>query len=70
MTAVPSEGSVDWYGWGVSLTDVANHVEAIVYHDGTTGGGTRPTGYVRVRWVGGTNRPLNMAVGDIWEHDV
>lgn len=47
--------------------------EATVYHDGTAGGGTRPTGYTRVRWVNpvGTAyaRPTNMAAGDIWEHD-
>lgn len=51
---------------GVSLTEV----EAIVFHDGTPGGGTRPSGYARVRWVGGTTRPTNMLTGDIWEHDV
>lgn len=44
-------------------------VEGIVFHDGSTGGGTRPAGYARVRWVGGTTRPTNMITGDIWEHD-
>lgn len=44
--------------------------EGIKVHDGTTGGGTRPTGYARVRWVGGTTQPTNMAIGDVWEHDV
>lgn len=47
--------------------------EAIVYHNGTTGGGTRPSGYARVRWINpvGTAyaRPQNMVSGDIWEHD-
>lgn len=43
-------------------------VEAIVSHDGTAGGGTRPVGYKRVRWVGGTTRPENMITGDVWEH--
>lgn len=43
--------------------------EAVKVHDGTAGGGTRPTGYYRVRWVGGTVRPTNMVAGDIWEHD-
>lgn len=42
-------------------------------HDGTTGGGTRLTGYKRVRWVNpvGTayGRPTNMAIGDSWERD-
>lgn len=42
-------------------------VEGIVVHDGSAGGGTRPTGYFRVRWVGGAARPTNMATGDIWE---
>jgi hypothetical protein len=44
-------------------------VEGIVFHDGSTGGGTRPSGYARVRWVGGTTRPTNMLTNDIWEHD-
>jgi hypothetical protein len=43
-------------------------VEGLVTHDGTTGGGTRPSGYFRVRWVGGTTRPTNMVTGDVWEH--
>jgi hypothetical protein len=46
---------------------------AEVFHNGTTGGGTRPTGYTRVRWINpvGTTygRPTNMQAGDIWEHD-
>lgn len=44
-------------------------VERILVHDGTAGGGTRPAGYARVRWVGGTARPTNMLAGDVWEHD-
>lgn len=44
-------------------------VEGIKTHDGTAGGGTRPSGFARVRWVGGTTRPTNMAVGDVWERD-
>jgi len=47
--------------------------QAMVYHDGTPGGGTRPTGYFRVLWVNpvGTNyaRPTNMAIGDEWEKE-
>ena len=30
----------------------------------------RPTGFARIRWVGGATRPTAMAVGDVWEHDV
>jgi hypothetical protein len=44
-------------------------VEAIKVHDGSAGGGTRPVGFARVRWVGGAARPTNMAVGDVWEHN-
>lgn len=44
-------------------------VEGIKAHDGTTGGGTRPSGYARVRWTGGANRPTNMAANDVWERD-
>lgn len=44
-------------------------IEGLKVHDGTTGGGTRPTGYARVRWVGGTARPTNMVTGDVWERD-
>lgn len=48
--------------------------QAIVFHDGSTGGGTRPSGYVRVLWVNpvGTTygRPTNMLAGDMWETDV
>lgn len=42
-------------------------VEGLVAHDGTSGGGVRPTGFYRVRWIGGSSRPTNMAAGDIWE---
>lgn len=42
--------------------------EALVIHDGTIGGGVRPTGYARVRWLGGTARPENALPGDLWEH--
>lgn len=45
-----------------------NPTEALKIHDGSTGGGTRPTGGYRVRWVGGTVRPTNMVTGDVWEH--
>lgn len=42
--------------------------EAHVLHDGTAGGGIRPTGYFRVIWVGGAARPTNMLTNiDIWE---
>lgn len=44
-------------------------VEGLMIHDGTAGGGTRPTGFWRIRWIGGATRPTNMAVNDIWEHD-
>lgn len=51
----------------------SSFTEAVVVHDGTTTGGTRPTGYARVRWVSppGTSysRPTNMVLGDVWEHD-
>lgn len=47
--------------------------EAVVFHDGTPGGGSRPTGYARVVWVNpvGTTyaRPTNMLAGDEWETD-
>lgn len=46
--------------------------EGMVFHDGTTGGGTRPSGHFRVRWVQplGTTyaRPTNMLTGDTWEY--
>lgn len=54
-----------------TATAIANAkaaAEGVKMHDGTTGGGTRPAGYARVRWVGGTARPTNMVTGDIWEH--
>ena len=58
---------------GTSSTVDTTKIEATVFHNGTTGGGTRPTGYARVRWVNpvGTTyaRPTNMVTGDIWEHD-
>jgi hypothetical protein len=44
------------------------NAEGIVLHNGTTAGGTRPSGYAVVRWIGGTTRPTNMLSGDIWEH--
>lgn len=51
----------------------ATAVEGVAVHDGTAGGGTRPTGYARIRWINpvGTTyaRPTNMAAGDVWEHD-
>lgn len=47
--------------------------ETVVTHDGTTGGGTRPSGAYRVLWVsplGATHsRPTNMTSADRWEHD-
>lgn len=30
---------------------------------------SRPSGYARVRWVGGTTQPAAMVAGDVWEHD-
>lgn len=53
----------------VTVSQLKIAVEVIKAHDGTSGGGTRPTGYARVRWVGGAARPTNMATGDIWEHN-
>lgn len=48
--------------------------EGIVFHDGTAGGGIRPTGYARVTWVSppgsGHSRPTNMLTNDAWETDV
>jgi hypothetical protein len=66
----PPLGSTEWYVWAAAVQDAVSRVEGIVIHDGTAGGGVRPAGYLRVRWVGGSLRPTNMAVGDIWEHDV
>jgi len=43
--------------------------EGLVNHDGTTGGGTRPTGWFRIRWVGGSARPTNALSVDVWERD-
>jgi len=67
---VPTDASVTVAKLAPSLQGT---LEVIVMHDGTTGGGTRPSGWQRVVWVNpvGTNyaRPTNMAVGDIWEHD-
>lgn len=45
-------------------------VEGVMAHDGSAGGGTRPSGFYRVRWLGGTSRPTNMVTGDVWERDV
>lgn len=49
-----------------------SQLEGMVLHDGTSGGGTRPTGFFRIRWVSppgsGHSRPLNMAAGDVWEY--
>ena len=45
----------------------STRLEGLITHDGTTGGGVRPTGFYRVRWIGGVARPTNMAAGDIWE---
>ncbi len=52
-----------------AIANAKGGAEGIKVHDGTTGGGTRPTGYARVRWVGGTTRPTNMITGDVWEYD-
>ena len=84
MPRLPVPGSDDGT-WGDLLNEflavehnsdgtikIKANVEAVVFHDGTSGGGTRPTGYKRVRWVNppGTSyaRPTNMASGDVWEH--
>ncbi len=71
-----------WYLTELSFTEAAlttmrdagidglrSSIEAVVFHDGTASGGNRPSGYRRVRWVGGTARPSNMATGDVWERD-
>lgn len=55
---------------GLAAKAASAAVEGVKVHDGTASGGVRPTGFARVRWVGGAARPTNMAVGDIWEHDV
>lgn len=56
-----------------NVTTLSASMEGIKIHDGTAGGGTRPTGFARVRWVNpaGTTyaRPTNMITGDIWERD-
>jgi hypothetical protein len=75
---LPAQGSPAWYTWAEeqeALTDLIGTkapltgVEGVKLHDGTAGGGTRPSGFFRVRWIGGTARPTNMVTGDIWEHD-
>lgn len=68
LPSLPAQGSTGWFAWA-SAVHAAAATEGIVYHDGTTGGGTRPTGYFRVRWIGGTARPTNMVTGDVWERD-
>lgn len=30
---------------------------------------SRPSGYARVVWVGGSTRPSGMIAGDVWERD-
>lgn len=44
-------------------------VAGFVNHDGTTGGGTRPSGFGYVVWRGGSTRPTNMVTGDDWVRD-
>ena len=55
---------------GIAAAAELTASEGVKLHDGSAGGGTRPSGYVRVRWVGGTTRPTNMITGDVWERDV
>lgn len=61
------DGTTAW----TALDYIFAGAEGLVVHDGTAGGGTRPAGYFRVRWVSppgsGHSRPTNMATGDIWE---
>lgn len=44
-------------------------MEGIAIYSGQTGWPARPTGFARVRWVGGVSRPSAMIAGDVWEHD-
>lgn len=73
LTSAPSAGATATIpsGGGGGGGD-ALLLEAVVLHDGTWGGGVRPSGYARVRWVNpaGTayTRPGNMQAGDVWEH--
>lgn len=63
MTAASATAALDTVGGALRSGS-----EIHVLHDGTTGGGTRPTGYFRVVWVGGAARPTNMLTNiDIWE---
>lgn len=56
-----------------ALDYVLSGVEGMVVHDGSAGGGTRPEGFFRVRWVSPTgsahSRPTNMETADVWERD-
>lgn len=85
MARLPIPGSDDGT-WGALLNEflgvehnadgtlkLNSAVEGVVFHNGTAGGGTRPSGFARVRWINppGTSytRPTNMASGDVWEHN-
>lgn len=69
LVPLPAVDDPDWDDWALGV-DTTVRSQGYVFHNGTTGGGTRPTGYTRVRWIGGSARPTNMAAGDVWEHDV
>jgi hypothetical protein len=75
----PAPGDTSWTDWATETEEQTDAVrlkasnawvEYIMFHDGSAGGGSRPTGFARVRWVGGASRPTNMAANDVWEHDV
>ena len=74
---LPSAGDKPWTDWGAAIHAQADAVagkadaaaiEALVMWTGSAWP-TRPSGYARVRWVGGTVQPAAMATGDVWEHD-
>lgn len=74
QSASAAESSASDAQQSVSGKANTSAVEGIKIHDGTAGGGARPTGYARVRWVNppgsSYSRPTNMVAGDVWQHNV
>jgi len=53
-----------------AIADLKAKSITAVNHDGTSGGGTRPSGWLYVIWRGGTTRPTNMVANvDEWVRD-
>lgn len=56
-----------------TVQDIQSDMVATVTHDGTAGGGVRPSGYAYVIWRNPPNtsygRPTNMVAGDVWRHN-